>query len=121
LEPTSISVTSEDVIVQTSPAWPVYSEHSFVTWRSPLRGKDAESEATVPAPVVARLDTPGLAVGLTGFTDPSAHPPAASAAAQKHTLTTRRMARLMILSFRIAAGGFEPGLRGICHEPRAVE
>jgi hypothetical protein len=33
----------EDVIVQNEPAAPVYSEHSFVTWRAPLRGADADT------------------------------------------------------------------------------
>lgn len=89
-------------MVQKSPAWPVYpgGEHSFVTWNSPLRGKDAEtSEATVPDPVAAGLETAGLALGLTGFTDPSAHPTAASAAPQRQVMTTRCVARLMIFSF----------------------
>src|SRR5688572_9134825 len=35
--PTSISSRLEDMIVQKSPAPPLYSEHSLVTWRSPLR------------------------------------------------------------------------------------
>jgi len=59
--------------------------------------------------------------GLTGFTDPSAHPTAAGAKAQKHAMTTRCVASLMIPLLRIASGGFEPGLRGICHERRALE
>src|SRR5439155_22180592 len=29
------------------PAWPVYAEHSFVTWRDPcFRSEDADAEAT---------------------------------------------------------------------------
>src|SRR5256885_5257874 len=34
----------EDVIVQKPPARRVYCEHSFVMWRSPLRGKDSDNE-----------------------------------------------------------------------------
>jgi hypothetical protein len=79
------------------------------------------SEATVPDPVAAGLETAGLALGLTGFTDQSAHPTAASAAAQRQAMTTRCVASLMILLLLIASGGFEPGLRGICHERRALE
>jgi hypothetical protein len=36
----------EDVIVQKSPAAPVHSEHSFVTWSSLLRSEDADTAAT---------------------------------------------------------------------------
>src|SRR5438093_8801217 len=39
--PAWISSTFEDVIVQKSPAWPLYSEHSLVSWRSPLRAMAA--------------------------------------------------------------------------------
>jgi hypothetical protein len=74
----------------------------LVTWSAPLRGKDA---------VAARLETTGLALGLTGFTDPPAHPTAASAAAQKQAMTTRCVASLMIPLLLIASGGFEPGRR----------
>jgi hypothetical protein len=36
----------EDVIVQMSPARPVYVEHSFLIWSSPLRSEDcAELDA----------------------------------------------------------------------------
>ena len=98
------------MIVQTSPAWPAYAEHSLVTWSSPLRGRDAEaSEATVPDPVAARLETTGLALGLVGPPGLSAHPTAASAVAQKHAMTTRGRAGLMIPLLLIASGGFEPG------------
>src|SRR5947208_14878053 len=47
LEPTGISLRVEDVIVQMSPAWPVYAEHSFSTCRVPLLGKDAEDKPSV--------------------------------------------------------------------------
>ena len=98
------------MIVQTSPALPAHVEHSLVTWSFPLRGKDAEArEATVPDPVAARLEAAGLALGLTGFTDPSAHQTRANAAAQKQGMTTRRVATLMIPLLLIASGGFEPG------------
>jgi hypothetical protein len=30
----------EEVIVQISPAWPVYVEHSFLTLRGPPRAED---------------------------------------------------------------------------------
>jgi hypothetical protein len=33
-----IALRFEDVIVQNDPAGPSYCEHSFVTWRAPLRG-----------------------------------------------------------------------------------
>jgi len=36
----------EDVNVQKEPAWPLYTEHSFVTWRCPFRAEDADTEAT---------------------------------------------------------------------------
>src|SRR5438552_18691065 len=36
-EQTSISSRLDDVLVQKSPARPLYAEHSLVTWRSPLR------------------------------------------------------------------------------------
>jgi len=38
-EPTSIAFRLDEVTVQKEPAWPVYSEHSFVTCRAPLRGE----------------------------------------------------------------------------------
>src|SRR5712691_3793494 len=56
LEPASISLRVEDVIVQKSPAWPVYAEHSFSTWIVPLLGKDAEDKPSVAScfgPVVS--------------------------------------------------------------------
>jgi hypothetical protein len=37
LEPGSISARVEEVMVQMSPAWPVKVEHSFSTWKVPLR------------------------------------------------------------------------------------
>ena len=80
-EPTSISGRFEDVIVQKSPARPQYSEHSFVTWSAPLRGKDADAPAATP-------DTASLAPGLVGNRG-SAHAPAASAPAHTHPRTTR--------------------------------
>jgi hypothetical protein len=100
--------------VQKSPAWPVYVSggHALVTWSAPLRGKEAEK---------SELETAGLTLGLTGFTDPPAHPTAARAAAPKNAMTTRCVARLMISLLLIASGGFEPGLRGICHERQALE
>jgi hypothetical protein len=39
----------EDVIVQNEPAAPVYSEHSFVTWRGLCRSEEADTGA---APVL---------------------------------------------------------------------
>jgi len=88
-------LTFEDLIVQKEPAPPVYPEHSFVTWRSPLRG-DADNEAatagrvvpTLPGAVAAKLDTVALALGLVVTPRPSAHPTAASAPAQRQTITT---------------------------------
>src|SRR5687767_4336845 len=77
LEPTSMASTFEDVIVQNWPARPAFCEHSFVTKRSPVRGEDA-----------ANADADILALGLVGTPDPSAHPPAASAPAQRHPITT---------------------------------
>jgi len=83
------------VIVQNVPFVPSNSEHSFVTWRSPLRG-DANSDVatacrtvpSMPGAVVAKLDTAALALGLVGTPRPSAHPTAASAPAQRHPITT---------------------------------
>ena len=39
-EPTTISSMFDAVIVQKSPAAPLYSEHSFDRWSSPLRGME---------------------------------------------------------------------------------
>jgi hypothetical protein len=54
LEPTSIDLRLEDVIVQKEPARPVYAEHCFVTTSTPVRGEDADNEGapacrTVPS------------------------------------------------------------------------
>jgi hypothetical protein len=44
----------EDVNVQKEPARPVYCEHSFVTFRAPLRGvADANGAATATATTTA--------------------------------------------------------------------
>jgi hypothetical protein len=43
-DPTSIASRFDEVIVQKPPARRVYSEHSFVTWRAPLRGDDSDSD-----------------------------------------------------------------------------
>jgi hypothetical protein len=44
--PGSIALMFDEVKVQNDPACPVYSEHSFVTWRSPLRGEAATAGAS---------------------------------------------------------------------------
>jgi hypothetical protein len=70
---------------------PVYPEHSFVTWRSPLRG-DADNDGatagravpSVPGAVAAKLDTAALALGLVGTPRASAQPTAANAPAPRH-------------------------------------
>ena len=54
LEPTSIAARFEDVIVQNVPFVPSNCEHSFVTWRAPLRGKDAAVEAASPGACTGR-------------------------------------------------------------------
>src|SRR6476619_6904385 len=66
LEPTLISGMFEDVIVQKSPAWPVYCEggHSFVTWSSPLRGELPAALATANAPA-ATTDRSSPRIALT--------------------------------------------------------
>src|SRR6187431_2794413 len=83
LEPTSMASTFEDVIVQNWPAWPAFSEHSFVTWSSPLRGKEADD---------ARPDRPVVALGLVGSPLPP-HPTTATAPAQRHPTATRFILR----------------------------
>src|SRR5450759_2848391 len=45
-EPTGIALRFEEMIVQKPPDLCVYSWHSFVTWRSPLRGEAAEADGT---------------------------------------------------------------------------
>jgi hypothetical protein len=50
-----ISGRFEDVIVQKVPGMPVFCEHSFVTWRAPLRPEDAD---TVGAPVLGERIKP---------------------------------------------------------------
>jgi hypothetical protein len=72
--------------VQWSPAWPVYVEHSFVSWKFPLRGEDA---ATDGASALV-LGLVGLAaLGRVGTPPPSAHPAATSVPAQRNPGTTR--------------------------------
>src|SRR3990172_8289055 len=39
----------DEVIVQNEPAWPLYCEHSFVTWRAPPRGELPALLATASA------------------------------------------------------------------------
>jgi hypothetical protein len=51
LEPTSICLRFEDVIVQKEPGRPLYSEHSLVTWSTPLREEDFENDGDAPTPV----------------------------------------------------------------------
>jgi len=51
LRTASISSRFEDVIVQKSPARPLYSEHSFVTWSSPFRGMAALLLTTFPSAI----------------------------------------------------------------------
>src|SRR5918992_4556356 len=41
--PRLIALMFDEVIVQKEPAWPLYCEHSFVTWRVPLRGDSPSS------------------------------------------------------------------------------
>src|SRR4029450_9770859 len=95
LEPTSMASTFEDVIVQNWPARPAFCEHSFVTWRSPLRGDAANDASTagravpsMPGTVAAKLGRAALALGLVGTPRPSAHPTAASAPLQRNAITT---------------------------------
>src|SRR6266508_343373 len=58
--PAWISSIFEDVIVQKSPARPLYSEHSLVTSRSPLRAMPATLLATFRRRSTRRPDsTPG--------------------------------------------------------------
>src|SRR4029077_13329750 len=59
LEPTPICFTFEDVIVQNEPASPVYSEHSFVTWRAPLR---REFSPSLSSPAFRELETAALTI-----------------------------------------------------------
>jgi hypothetical protein len=52
--PLLIQGTFEDVIVQKSPAAPLYFVHSFVMESDPLRGEDADTDATLtPAAAVS--------------------------------------------------------------------
>ena len=71
-----IAVRFEDVIVQNVPFVPSNCEHSFATWRAPLRGKDAAAEVASSGAVAARPEgevTPGLVWSPL----PLAHPTAA--------------------------------------------
>src|SRR4030095_10935303 len=68
-----MALTFEEVMVQKAPGAPVYSEHSLVTRRSPLRGADAVS-AEIWFPVADAL-------GPVSPPGPSAHADATSAAA----------------------------------------
>src|SRR6187431_501481 len=74
-----MALTLDEVIVQKEPARPVYCEHSFVTWSSPVRG-EADSAA------VSEADS--VALGLVGRPLPPAQPATANAPAQKHAITT---------------------------------
>src|SRR5687768_2128503 len=76
----------ETVTVQWSPAWPVYVEHSFVSWKSPLRGEDAANDGAF-ALVLGLVELSAL--GPVGTPPPSAHPAATSVPAQRHPMTTR--------------------------------
>jgi hypothetical protein len=44
LEPALIALMFEDVIVQKSPARPVYAEQFFVTWRAPPLWEDSNDK-----------------------------------------------------------------------------
>src|SRR6185437_219117 len=66
LELTLIAGRFEDVIVQKSPALPLYCEHSLMTWRSRVRSEDADAET---APVVRPSAT--STVTTLNFTDVS--------------------------------------------------
>jgi len=88
LEPTSIAARLEDVIVQNVPFVPSYCEHSYVTWRVPIRVEDAAAEAASPGAVAARPDRE-VTLGLVGSPLPLAHPTAASAPKQRHPKPTR--------------------------------
>src|SRR5688500_5949700 len=89
-----MALTFEDVIAQKEPAPPVYPEHSFVIWISPLLdAADDERETagplipSLPGAVAAKPDTAVIALGLVG-PRPSVHPTAASAPAQRHAIAT---------------------------------
>ena len=47
----------EDVIVQNEPAVPSYCEHSFVTWRAPLRSVELAEPAVATTPAAATAKT----------------------------------------------------------------
>ena len=49
--PGLIALMFDEVIVQNEPTVPLYSEHSFVTWRAPLRCVACVAE---PAAATAR-------------------------------------------------------------------
>src|SRR4029453_11808715 len=77
--------------VQWSSAWPVYVEHSFVTWKAPLRG-EADNDGASACGAVAILPD-AVALGAVGAPGPSAHAAAASATAQRDPTTTRLIGR----------------------------
>jgi hypothetical protein len=60
----------------------VYVEHSFVRWKSSLRGEDAANDGAS-----------ALALGLVGISRPSAHATAANVPAQRDPTTTRLIVR----------------------------
>src|SRR5687767_11411195 len=107
LEPTSIAARFEDVIVQNVPSVPSNSEHSFVTCRAPLRGKDAAAGAAPPGAVAATPDRAEVALGLVGTPLPLAQPMAASAPTQRHPITTRFIAR-KIANFMAHSSALSP-------------
>src|SRR4029077_10190814 len=57
LVPTGIALRFEEVTVQKEPASPVYFEHSFVTWRIPLRGAEASAGTATVRPNAASAST----------------------------------------------------------------
>src|ERR1700680_1560741 len=81
LEPTGIALRFEDVIVQKESARPVYCEHSFVRWSSPLRADadtgDADTDGArararpVRARMVAATTRRRVTERVTPLMDPS--------------------------------------------------
>src|SRR4051812_28000141 len=90
--------------LQWSPAWPAYVEHSFVSWKSPLRGDDAANTGAAAA---------ALALGLVGTPPPSAHPAVTSVPAQRHPITTRLIVTKLIAHFPSAVGCYRISSRPI--------
>lgn len=57
--PTLIAGRFEDVIEQYPPAAPLYAEHPFVAWRSPLRGEADGTRRASNAMVAPTANRPG--------------------------------------------------------------